>query len=129
MAAEPSIPDMPEDFDGTEAEWAKEYLEDQARIQDLHAQHQRKAMKAEVEAEEFNPDEGEEPTVWAAITYEEGTGGPLQQAGGILIDDPDGVTILDPETGNATIIGDRFVIRIDIIQVEVEVEDEMEDDE
>lgn len=76
------------------------------------------------EAPEFDTEDTEESLLFATIQYEEGTSGPLKVAAGVLIEDAEGITILDPEDGVATSIGDRFIIRIDVQQIEVGGEDE-----
>lgn len=116
-----NIPDMPEDFDGTEAEWVEQYSSEEG-------------LKAEVDAEEFIPEEGEKgtteeegPVLWGKVTYEEGTSGPLKVVEGVMMDDEYGVTIINPNEGVATTIGDKFVVRVDVQQVFMEDVDEDED--
>lgn len=69
-------------------------------------------------------EEVEDITLWAKVQYEEGTSGPLESIEGVLIDGDDSLTIINPETGVATIIGDRFIVRVDIEQIDVESSDE-----
>lgn len=75
------------------------------------------------------PEDTEAPLLFATIQYEEGTSGPLKVAAGLLVEDDAGITIIDPEDGVATSIGDRFIIRVDVQQVEVGDEDEDEGDD
>ena len=67
------------------------------------------------------------PTIWATITYEEGTSGSLRKAEGILLDQGDEVSIINPETGVVTVIGGRFTIRIDLEEVEITDEEDQEE--
>lgn len=75
------------------------------------------------------PEQGNDEvvTIWAMVKYEEGTSGPIKTVEGVLIDDSAGITVLDPETGEACIIGDRFIVRVDLAQVDEDDEDEDED--
>lgn len=64
----------------------------------------------------------DEPHIWAVLTYEEGTSGPLKTVDGLLVDDSSGMTVLDPETGTATIVTERFLVKADLVAMEVEDE-------
>lgn len=70
----------------------------------------------------------EENVIWAEVLYEEGTSGPLQQASGVLVDNQEGITLINPDTGNATIVGDRFLVRVDLVTIEVEDDEDDDDD-
>lgn len=72
-------------------------------------------------------DNDEVVTIWAMVRYEEGTSGPLKTVEGVLIDDSAGITVLDPETGAACIIGDRFIVRVDLAQVDDEDDEDLQD--
>lgn len=71
----------------------------------------------------------QESLLFATIQYEEGTSGPLNVAAGLLVEDAEGITIIDPDSGVATSIGDRFIVRIDVQQVEIEDEDDDDDED
>lgn len=86
------------------------------------------AMKAlDEKADDFERNVDEAPMLWAEVTYEEGTSGPLINVAGVLIDDHVGVTVVHPDTGVATTIGDRFIVRVDIQAIMDEDEDGNED--
>lgn len=72
-------------------------------------------------------EEDDAPPVWALVKYEEGTSGPIKTIEGILIDDSAGLTLLDPESGDAHIVGDRFIITATLTQLAL-AEDEGEDE-
>lgn len=74
-----------------------------------------------------NEDDGE--LIWAEALYEEGTSGPLKQASGVLVDSEAGVTLINPDTGDATIIGDRFLVRVDLMTIEAEESADDKDDD
>lgn len=78
----------------------------------------------EVESEDLD-----DVVLWATVQYEEGTSGPIQTAEGVLVDGDESLTIVNPDTGVATIIGDRFIVRVDIQQMDVSDEDDDDDDE
>lgn len=89
------------------------------------------AMKAldEKMAERANDEpEQDEIILWATVTYEEGTSGPILKAEGVLVDDEYGVSILDPETNEVTSVGDRFVISVVVRQVFIEDDEDDEDE-
>lgn len=82
-------------------------------------------MADQVEGNEASEQDNDEVvTLWAMVRYEEGTSGALKTVEGVLIDDSAGITVLDPETGAACIIGDRFIVRVDLAQVDDEDDDE-----
>lgn len=66
--------------------------------------------------------------LWAKVLYEEGTSGPVKTVEGILMDGDDTLTIVHPETGVATIIGDRFIVRVDVEEMDVSDDEEEDDD-
>lgn len=72
--------------------------------------------------------EQDEIILWATVTYEEGTSGPILKAEGVLVDDEYGVSILDPESNEVTSVGDRFVISVVVRQVFIEDDDEDDED-
>ena len=74
-------------------------------------------------------DNDEVVTIWAMVRYEEGTSGALKTVEGVLIDDSAGITVLDPETGAACIIGDRFIVRVDLTQVDDEDDEDIDQDQ
>lgn len=76
-----------------------------------------------------DPDGDEATPMWATVQYEEGTSGPLKVVEGLLVDDANGITVLNPETGLISIISERSLVRADVEQVEVEDEGEGSDDE
>lgn len=77
--------------------------------------------------DEANPEEAMDDVVlWAKVQYEEGTSGPLKNIEGVMVDDDYGVTVINPEEGVATTIGDRFIVRVDVQQL---VMDETEGDD
>lgn len=86
-----------------------------------------KLLSESDEADDFERNVDEAPMLWAEVTYEEGTSGPLINVAGVLIDDHVGVTVVHPDTGVATTIGDRFIVRVDIQAIMDEDEDDNED--
>ena len=61
--------------------------------------------------------EEDDVVLWAKVQYEEGTSGPLKNIEGVMVDDDYGVTVINPEEGVATTIGDRFIVRVDVQQL------------
>lgn len=75
--------------------------------------------------EKGQPEEAlDDVVLWAKVQYEEGTSGPLKDIEGVMVDDDYGVTVINPEEGVATTIGDRFIVRVDVQQLVMDETDE-----